>query len=191
MNMKMTYERPVMREQMFQASEYVAACKRVPGDRNPFAYFLASLKLDNGTTRQWAFSMTPNYARNDGSGAEQWYFHEYNGTLLDAHKDINFANDEEGINVGWGETAGNGTYFLEWSNSSTSWGGQKYYIYEDMNSSGYDRNGDGKVDTNGKGTGSLQVNGGNGNAGYTIVPFSLSNFTTAISSAINFQPCSK
>lgn len=163
--MKLAYERPMMRAEGFHANGYVALCEDVPGSTNPVAYIVA--KLGNW---RWIFDASPNYAKNDGTGDDQWYYNEYNGVLSDEHQaDEAFMNSIQnntaGVNAD-SDYTGTGTYFLEWSEPNN-----RYYVYEDESDSGYDPNGStGGQNVTQSGVGTLQVNGNklwtNGNGGW-------------------------
>ncbi len=155
--MKLVYERPMMRAELFPAHAYCEEpCnwKLVGIDQIKNAILKATVKNwfsgDEYVFFFDAFSQTSH--SNDGvANTNQHYFHE-----AAEYKNANTGNVWNGRDVRE-DGIDDSVYFLEWSNSR-----EEFYVYQDMGTSGYY-----KGDEFTPGTGSLQVNGNGGNGGHS------------------------
>lgn len=117
--MKMVYERPVMRVEVYQANDYVAACNRVQTTEGKFLSVYCGENV-------YYFTTSATSQTNLNSGQAQYYFNEYNGELGDYTPQDGYTNGNDG-----------GIFYLEYSAHMSSANNPAYYLYQENASSGY------------------------------------------------------
>lgn len=115
--MKMKYERPVMRAQVFQANAYCAGCDRVLGTTSSVLKVIWDDKY-------YYFDPNAVAMRNPNNGNTQYYFNE--------HKDYMNSSSHDGNTLGNAD----GVFYLEFSNSYIN-SRDAHYLYKEDSRSGY------------------------------------------------------